>query len=108
MLGGNLSVTGSIGNTSVGPLGNYPGRVKVSSSLQGHTQYITGDLDPTTNQRVYAVDLRKGNYFHVKLCEPADGTNKLVITSSNEGQVSYILTEQMGSDHAPIVLELDK
>ena len=98
MLGGNLSVTGSIGNTSVGPLGNYPGRVKVSSSLQGHTQYITGDLDPTTNQRVYAVDLRKGNYFHVKLCEPADGTNKLVITSSNEGQVSYILTEQSAAN----------
>ena len=90
MIGGNLSVTGSLGNTSEGPLGNYPGRVKVSSSLQGHTQYSTGVVHD--GKDVFEIDLRTGNYFHIKLND--GGGNVLQITSSNEGQVAYLLVEQ--------------
>jgi len=93
MIGGNLSVTGSIGNTSEGPLGNYPGRVKVSSSLQGHTQYSTGVVHGSKN--VFEIDLKSGNYFHIKLDDGFD--NVLQITSSNEGQVTYLLVEQNDS-----------
>ena len=90
MIGGNLSVTGSLGNTSEGPLGNYPGRVKVSSSLQGHTQYSTGTVHGSNT--VFEIDLRKGNYFHIKLANSSN--NKLQITSSNEGQTAFMLVEQ--------------
>ena len=93
MIGGNLSVTGSIGNTSEGPLGNYPGRVKVSSSLQGHTQYSTGVVHGS--KVVFEIDLKSGNYFHIKLDDGFD--NVLQITSSNEGQVTYLLVEQNDS-----------
>lgn len=98
MIGGNLSVTGSIGNTSEGPLGNYPGRVKVSSSLQGHTQYSTGVTHASPvggtpgNNQVYSIDLRTGNFFYIQLLDSPDC--RLQITSSNEGQVSYLLVEQ--------------
>ena len=90
MIGGNLSVTGSLGNSSEGPLGNYPGRVKVSGSLQGHTQYSTGTVHGSNT--VFEIDLRKGNYFHIKLANSVN--NKLQITSSNEGQTAFLLVEQ--------------
>ena len=98
MIGGNLSVTGSIGNTSEGPLGNHPGRVKISSSLQGHTQYSTGVTHDSPvggtpgNNQVYSIDLRTGNFFYIQLLDSPDC--RLQITSSNEGQISYLLVEQ--------------
>ena len=97
MIGGNLSVTGSIGYPTAGALGNYPGRVKLSGSLNQHSVLLNGSPDGVANTRTYVVDLREGSFFTCKLDGAGGMTHILEITSSNEGQTAYILMENDAS-----------
>ena len=94
---GNFSVTGSIGHTDAGVGDNYPGRVKLSGSLNQHSVLINGSPDGLTNTRTYVVDLREGSFFTCKLDNGGGMTHILQITSSNEGQTAYILMENDSS-----------